>query len=188
MGDATDAPGDSLAARYAWQVPLTIDLGLKASESIYIGGYLQFAFGSEGSNHDVENACDDNDSNLENDISCNVTTIRLGVAGEYSLEPDARWNPWIGYGLGIEGVIQSINDRPRSREETNDSTGFTFAKLSFGATYRGAVGLAPFLEVVATQFTKTTTRINGKEVHSGPVDDPALHAWITVGLKLVVNP
>lgn len=188
VGDATDAPGDSLAARYAWQIPLTVDLGMKASERVYIGGYLQLAFGGEGSDHAVENACDDNDSNLENDVSCNVTTVRLGVAGEYSFEPDARWNPWVGYGIGVEGVVQSINDRPHGREETNDSTGFTFAKLSFGATHRGAVGLAPFIEVVASQFTKTTTRINGNEVHSGPVDDAALHAWILVGLKLVVNP
>lgn len=187
-GDATDRPSDTLGARYAWQVPILIGLGAKLATEWYLGGYLQFAFGSEGSNPSVEDACDDKDGNLENDVSCSVITIRLGLEGEYSFEPDARWNPWIGYGLGIESVVQSIDDRPQNREETNTSSGTTYAKLSFGADYRAGVGIGPFVEVVASRFEKTTTDINGYQVHSGPVDDPAWHTWITLGFRMVVRP
>ncbi|MCA9627449.1 MAG: hypothetical protein KC766_07280 [Myxococcales bacterium] len=188
FGDATGRPGDSLGARYAWQVPFLIGLGAKLAERWYLGGYLQFGFGSEGSNPGVEDACDDKDSNLENDVSCSVITIRAGLEGEYSFDPAARWNPWIGYGLGIEGVVQSIDDEPHNREETNSSTGTTYAKLSFGADYRAGVGIGPFVEVVATRFEKTQTEINGYEVHSGPVEDRALHTWITFGFRMVVRP
>lgn len=187
-GDATEDPGDSLGARYAWQLPLLFGLGAKLAEEWYLGGYLQFGFGSEGSDPGVEDACDDKDTNLENDVSCSVLTIRVGVEGVYSFEPEARWNPWIGYGLGIESVIQTIDDRPHNREETNSSTGTTYAKLSFGADYRASVGFGPVVEVVASRFEKTTTEINGSEVHSGPVDDPAWHTWITVGFRMVVRP
>lgn len=188
MGDASNVSADTLGRRYAWQVPVAIDLGAKITRSVFVGGYLHLGFGSEGSDSEVSGFCDDNDSNLENDVSCSVVTIRLGLEGHYQFQPAGRVNPWVGYGIGFESAVQSLTDRQHGYSESNTSSGFTYAQLSGGFDLRSAVGIGPFGELALGQFTKGTTEQNGRKVFSGGIDDPAWHAWLTIGLRLVVRP
>src|SRR5688572_27293580 len=39
MGDASGAPGDTLAARYSYQLPLVLDIGSKVTPHVHLGGY-----------------------------------------------------------------------------------------------------------------------------------------------------
>jgi hypothetical protein len=188
FGDATGVSSDTLGRRYAWQVPVAFDLGAKVTRAIFVGGYLQLGFGAEGSDNEVSAFCDDNDSNFENDVSCSVVTVRLGLEGNYQFQPDQRINPWLGYGFGFEGAIQSLTDRQRGYSETNTTSGLTYAQLSGGFDLRALVGFGPYAELALGRFTKVTTEQNGRKVFSGDIDDTAFHAWLTIGLRMVVRP
>ncbi|HVU01200.1 MAG TPA: hypothetical protein VHE30_05590 [Polyangiaceae bacterium] len=187
-GDATGASGDTLGRRYAWQIPLALDLGGKVSDSVYVGGYLGLGFGGEGSDFVTESACRDDDDDLQNDIACSAFSFRLGVEGEYSFSPGERWNPWIGYGVGFESSEESIEDRRRHYRETQISTGYTLGKISVGVDRRAAVGFGPFLEVALGRLTHGRTLVNDAEVGSGTIPAQAFHAWITLGLRMVIRP
>src|SRR5690606_21355163 len=145
--------------------------------NVYIGAYLGLGFGFEGNDSRIEALCDDDDDNLENDISCSSVTARIGLEGIYSFSPDERWNPWIGYGFGGELATQSIHDRQQGHKELVRSTGYTLAKLSFGADYRRAVGLTPFGELAIGRFNNTHTTIDGVSSRAA-IPDRDIHYWL----------
>jgi hypothetical protein len=187
-GSATGVAGDGLARRYSWQWPLHFDLGAKVTEAVHVGGYLSLAFGAEGSDRVVERYCDDDDSNLENDIGCTAFQIRVGVQAQYHFRPDQLANPWVGYGIGFESTTLAVDDRARGYQENTSASGITFAKLDGGLDFRLGVGLGPYVEAAVGRFTSSVTRINGERVFDGRVEEQAWHTWITVGVRLVVFP
>jgi hypothetical protein len=186
-GDATDAGGDALGDRYAWQVPIVLDLGARFAESFFAGVYLGIGFGSTGSDSELEAACRDDDDDGTNDITCNVLSLRAGLEGSYSFLPAEDLNPWIGYGIGYEATTATYTDHERGYKETVTSGGVTWAQLTLGLDLRKKIGVGPFLEVAVGEFNKTTTQI-GKQKHVVNIPDKALHAWIMLGLRFVVNP
>jgi len=188
MGDASGGGSDTLGRRYAWQLPIAIDLGAKVTRSIFVGTYFQLGFGAEGSDREVTAYCDDDDDNFSNDVSCSALTARLGLMANYQFAPDAAVNPWLGYGFGFESASQSLNDKQHGYSETTTASGLTYAQLAGGVDFRGSVGGGPYLEFAMGRFTRTSTEQNGRQVYSGAIDDRALHAWITLGLRLVVRP
>lgn len=109
-GNASGAPSDSLARRYAWQLPLVLDIGGRFAHSFFLGAYLGLGIGSTGSDSRVDAACTDDDDNGRNDIVCSAASFRVGVEMQYSFAPDAHVNPWLGYGLGFESAHASISD------------------------------------------------------------------------------
>lgn len=188
LGKATQQRGDSLARRYSWQWPLQIELGAKVTPNVHVGGYFTMAFGAEGDDAAIEEYCDDDDSNLENDIGCSALGLRLGVHAQYHFRPDQTVNPWLGYGIGFESTTQVLQDRPRGYEESTTASGITYAKLDAGLDFRLPVGLGPYLETAFGRFTKSSTNINGNKTFSGSIDDRAWHAWFTLGVRLVLFP
>jgi hypothetical protein len=188
VGDATSAANDDLADRYAWQIPILIDLGAKVSDAVYVGAYFGIGFGAEGKDVTIESYCRDDDEDFENDIACTVVTLQAGIEGRYSFSPAEDWNPWVGYGIGFESAQQWIDDRNRGYRESTTASGLTVAKLSGGADYRGKVGIGPVGEVAIGRFASSRTEVNELETFSGDIDDPGVHAWLTVGLRMVINP
>lgn len=187
-GRASGEPGDALATRYSWQIPFTFDLGYKPIPELYVGAYFGFSLGAEGNQALIERWCVDNDNDLENDIACNSHTLRAGLGAQYHLAPDARWNPWIGYGFGVESASQSIHDRHQGRSESTTATGVTFASLSAGADLRHVLGFGPYGEVSVGRFNSTSTEVDNIERFRGPIEDRALHYWLQIGLRMVVRP
>ncbi len=186
-GRATGKAGDTLAARYSWAVPFMFDVGFKPTEHLFFGTYFGLAWGAEGSYVPIEGACLDDDDDLVNDVSCNSITLRWGLEAQYHFSPDQRWNPWVGYGFGLEATDQSIDERGKRRESTI-SRGVTFAQLSGGVDFRSAVGLGPFFEASVGRFNSSRTEVNDVETFDGDIRDRALHYWLTLGLRLVVRP
>ncbi len=189
-GRVSGAPGDELARRYAWQVPFEVGLGAKPSEKFYVGAFLGFSLGAEGSDARVEQACDDKDSNLDNDISCSTYTLRFGVEGRYFFAASKSANPWLGYGIGFERAGQTIDDRIRGRQEQTMVDGFELARLGFGIDFRlnGTFGIGPALVIAVGRFSKTKTEVNGQETFSGSLDRPDAHVWGTIGARMVFLP
>jgi len=188
VGDATGEPGDSLSRRYAWQWPVAIDLGAKLMPELFVGAYFGFGIGSTGSDTRLEADCDDDDENFENEISCNAASLKLGLEAHYFFSPSARMTPWIGYGIGYESASAWISDTENGYDETVRANGFTYAEISFGLDLRYRIGFGPYASAAIGGFTRTTTEIGGKKVYEGPIDDQALHAWINLGFRFVVNP
>jgi hypothetical protein len=188
VGDATSQPNDTLASRYAWQVPIAVDLGMRFAQNYFVGGYLGIGFGSTGSDARLERACSDDDDDLENDIVCSAVTLRAGVEVHYNFRPDQRLNPWVGYGFGFEAASAKLSDHAQGYEETVTSSGLTYAQLSAGFDMRHAVGFGPFVEAAVGSFRRVTTDSGAALTTSRPIDDQALHAWLMLGLRLVVNP
>jgi hypothetical protein len=189
IGEATDEPSDSLSARYAWQVPIAIEAGVKVVPNVFVGGYFSYAFGAEGSDPLVEALCDDNDGNLENDIDCDASTLRLGLEVQYHFSPGEKMNAWIGYGAGYEVSDQTLTDRQQGYTERTIVSGFTAAKLDGGLDLRSkVVGAGPYIEAAIGQFTSTTTEIGSTETWSGDIPDAAWHAWLAVGFRMVILP
>lgn len=179
-GDASDAQGDELASRYAWQLPLLVDAGFKLQKPLFLGAYVGIGFGLPGSSPEAESAC------AARDVSCSVVSYQLGVQGQYHLRPSERFNPWLGAGLGYELVRQSLEGP--SYSELQVSSGMTLLKLMFGIDYRAAFGVGPFVEVSAARFQTTRTEVDGQEVHEGPVEPSAWHGFLVVGARVVLLP
>lgn len=189
LGDATGAPRDSLSARYSWHwVPLELGLGGKVSDSIYVGAYFNLGVGWEGSDPDTKARCEAGDD-LDDDVSCSSVSGRGGVEIRYTFTPADATSGWVGYGIGGTFASQTISDEGRYRETTT-ATGIELARLSGGFDFRPkrGFGLGPYAIISLGRFTHQRTEIKNAEVHSGSIDDPALHAWVCLGLRLVVFP
>lgn len=187
-GRATGEDRDLLSSRYSWQLPITLDLGVKPSPHVFVGTYMGFSKGAEGNDTRIEGYCDDDDEDFENDISCDSYTLRIGLQAQYHALPDQRWNPWIGYGFGYILANQSIEDRERSRSEDTTVTGLTYAQISGGIDFRSALGVGPYGEVSIGRFNSTHTVIDNEDTFQGAIDERAIHYWLTIGVRLVVRP
>jgi hypothetical protein len=188
FGDASGAAGDTLARRYAWQIPFVIDLGARFARSFFVGAYIGGALGSTGSDERIDAACVDDDENGRNDIACTSTSGRIGLEASYSFQPDDSLNPWIGYGIGFEVASASIRDDYHGVTESVTSTGVTYADIAVGLDFRKKVGIGPFFDVALGQFNNTTTDLGSRGTYKYKIEDKALHGWLTIGLRLVVNP
>jgi hypothetical protein len=113
----------ALSERYSSQFLFDIELGAKATDALFIGAYLGFGVGAEGSDERIESFCDDDDGDTENDIECSVVSLRLGVMARWSFSPAETVNPWLAYGIGFESQSQSIYDRVSTRRETTTASG-----------------------------------------------------------------
>ncbi len=188
VGAATSAANDSLSARYAWQwMPLEVGLGAKVIDPLYLGAYLNFAYGLEGSDLRTEARCDQ-DSDVVDDVSCSATSVRLGVEARYTFTPAERMSGWVGYGFGYTFGSQTISDTGRYTE-TSTAQGLELARLTGGLDFRvkRGFGLGPFALVSIGRYTRERTTINNV-VSSSDIADPAVHAWLSVGLRMVVFP
>ncbi len=188
VGAASNAAGDSLSARYAWQwMPLEVGLGAKVIDALYLGGYLNFAYGLEGSDLHTEARCNQG-NDVVDDVSCSATSVRLGVEARYTFTPAEHMSGWVGYGFGYTFGSQTISDAGRY-SETSTAQGLELARLTGGLDFRvkRGFGLGPFALVSIGRYTRERTTIN-TVVSSSEITDPAVHAWLSIGLRMVVFP
>jgi hypothetical protein len=189
FGDATGARRDSLSGRYSWQwVPLEVGLGAKVVDALYVGGYLSLGIGYEGSDSRVSARCESG-NDVEDDVSCNSVTVHAGIEARYGFAPADSMNGWIGYGFGISSANQTISDAGRYRESTT-ARGLDLARLSGGLDFRvkRGFGLGPFGIVSVGRFLHTRTEIRDDVTFSGDIENKATHAWVMLGLRMVVFP
>lgn len=179
-GEASDAQGDNLSARYGWQVPLLIDAGFKLQKPWFLGLYGGVGFGTLGSGNEAEQACSDEG------VECSTLSYQFGVQAQYHFAASDRLNPWLGMGGGYEIFRQSLSYAGYS--ETQQTAGIALVKLALGLDYRAAFGFGPFVEVSLGRFQATRTEIDGDEAHEGPVEPGAFHGFFTIGARFVVMP
>lgn len=188
-GSASGIAGDRLSRRYSYQWPLGLELGIKVSPALYLGGYFGVALGAEGSDTAIEAYCDDDDADFENDIGCSTVSLNAGLELRYGFAPAASFNPWVSYGLGFESTQQSLDDRAGGYAEQTISSGPTWAKLGAGFDYRGeVVGVGPYLQAAFGRFSRSSTYVNDDLTYQGELEQRGWHAWLTIGTRLVLFP
>ena len=183
MGKIAEAEGGSsekLSDFTSGQVPLFVDIGAKVIPNLFIGGYVGFAFGGAGG--DTADICD------QQDLDCLSVGFRIGVEAIFSIIPDGAINPWVGYGIGLEGVgVSSSND---DIETSLTYAGYEFARFMLGADFRlnEKLGLGPFVEYsLGTYNSFAIKRDPGSDIDDD-IDDTAMHQWLTLGARLVIFP
>jgi hypothetical protein len=189
FGEATAGKGDALSGRYSWQwMPLEIGLGAKVIDQLYFGGYLNVGVGLEGSDNRTEGRCESGNDFID-DVSCSSTSVRLGLEVRYTFTPEESLSGWIGYGFGWTNGSQTISDAGHY-SETSTVQGLELARLSGGLDFRASrgFGLGPFAMVSLGRYTHQRTELNNVVTFSGSIDEPALHAWASVGLRMVIFP
>ncbi len=163
---------DSLSQMSEWttgQVPIVADIGSKVSEHWFIGGYAGLGFGRGGTR------CS----------TCVSTGVVGGFEVLYSFLPSGRTNPWIGYGLGVEGL--SLSDTNPNVNLT--LVGIEFAHLLGGVDFRitRAFGIGPFVDFGAGQYVSASITDSGW-YSSGSITNRAFHQWFALGLRITVFP
>lgn len=189
FGDATGDRGDSLSARYGWQwMPFEIGLGAKITDEIYLGGYLNLGVGSEGGDLATSSRCEAGDD-VEDDVACSAVSVRAGIEARYTFTPSESSSGWLGYGVGFTSGTQYISDAGRY-SETTSSQGIELGRVTGGLDFRAkrGFGLGPFGMVSIGRYTHTRTEIRDLVTFSGDIEDPDIHLWVGVGLRMVVFP
>lgn len=189
FGAATDAPRDSLASRYSWQwTPFDVGVGIKPIDELYVGGYLNLGVGYEGSDTSTKARCEAGDD-VSDDVSCSSTNVHAGLELRYTFTPAESLTGWLGYGAGVTSATQSISDG-RGYSESSSVRGIDWARFSGGIDFRfvRGFGLGPFAVAHVGRYVHQRTEIRDVVTFSGPVQDPAVHVWLTLGLRLVVFP
>lgn len=163
---------DSLADMSEWtsgQVPIVADIGSKVSEHWFIGGYAGLSFGRGGSR------CS----------TCVSTGVMGGFEVLYSFLPSGRTNPWLGYGLGVEGL--SLTDTHPNVNYT--LVGIEFAHLLGGIDFRitKAFGVGPFIDFGAGQYVSASIS-DSVRYSSGSITNRAFHQWLALGVRFTVFP
>jgi hypothetical protein len=189
FGAATAGRADALSARYGWQwVPFEIGLGAKVIDELYVGAYLSLGVGAEGSDAPTKRRCEAG-HDIDDDVSCSSVTVHAGLEARYSFMPAESMNAWLGYGVGITTASQSISDAGRY-DETSTAQGIDFARLSGGLDFRfgRGFGLGPFAVASIGRYSHARTTINNVVTFSGDIDNPAMHAWVSLGMRMVILP
>ena len=189
FGRATDARRDWLNGRYSWQwVPLSLGLGAKLIDELYLGAYLDLGVGYEGSDSKTKSRCEAGDD-LSDDVDCSSLSVHAGVEARYNIAPSDSLNGWLGYGFGLTTGSQSISDAGRY-SETTTAHGIDFARLSGGLDFRlsRGFGMGPFAVFSLGRYLNQRTVIRDDVTFSGSIDNPAFHSWVTIGLRLVMFP
>jgi opacity protein-like surface antigen len=188
-GDASELPGDNLSARYGWQwTPLELGLGAKVVDQIYLGAYLDLGVGGEGSDPHTEGRCEAG-NDIDDDVSCSSTTVHAGIEARYSFTPAESMSGFVGYGFGITSGSQTISDAGRYRE-VSTARGIDYARLSGGLDLRVSrgFGLGPYGMLMIGRYEHQRTEIRNVVTFSGKIEDPTVHAWLQLGLRLVIFP
>ncbi|WP_044986327.1 hypothetical protein [Sorangium cellulosum] len=182
MGDATGAGADELSSSFGGQVPVLIEVGVKSGDSVFFGLYAGLGFGGPGSAADAQ--CS------SSGLSCDAQTFRIGPEVQVHLHPAGKVNPWLGYGLGLE--ISTISMRGPGGNASMSLMGVELAHLMAGVDFRlsSALGAGPVLDLSLAQYSSMTMELNGVEVPgaSGQIAETALHAWLSLGARLVLFP
>jgi hypothetical protein len=176
---ATTAMSDAVGI----QVPLILDIGAKPFEHVFIGAYFGIAQG--GAAGTVASVC------AHLGVSCDGLSLRFGAQVHYAFRPAATVNPWLGLAIGYE--IARSSGTSGKNSVTNTLAGLEFVHVLGGVDFRlsNVFGIGPFVDFALGRYSTAETKQDaGGRVTTlgGAINDPALHEWLTLGVRGVFFP
>jgi len=166
---------------YGLQRSLTLDVGLKPIENLFVGAYLGAGVGGAGSAFD---------SLCSGASSCSSSSLRIGVEAQFHFRPARLVNPWVGYGIGFESTSSKQELGPVTASQNRN--GIEFAHLMAGVDFRvfEVIGVGPYLDFSIAQYGSVSSSSSTQAVQEGSkdIEEKRIHEWLTVGLKITLLP
>lgn len=155
--------------------PLWVDVGYRISDRFFVGAYGQLGYGTTGP--ELAGPCQ-SAPNLE----CHIHSHRLGLETHLHLAPHNMFDPWLGYGFGLEWLATSITDG--TQESSFVATGFEFGNFQIGLDVQltDHFFFGPVLSGSVGQYSNIERCIAGSCTDEH-IEDGALHGWIVLGLR-----
>jgi hypothetical protein len=179
--DAADATSKvAMSDVFSPQVPIIVDLGGKPIPNLFVGAYIGIGFG--GAAGKQADACS------KANAGCVAASFRIGVEVQYHIAPEAKLNPWVGYGIGLEGNAVSGKGSD-GNQVTQSLGGVEYAHISGGFDFRlnKGFGIGPMADFSMGQYSHLKVESGGTSV-DGDIQNTTLHEWLTIGLRMVVFP
>ena len=175
--------GDSMSDSFTPQWPLIADIGVKVIPALFLGGYIGISVGGVGDQ--LKKPCE------AAGVDCMAVGFRFGIEAQLHLSPEARWDPWIGYGIGYE--IAGASGSKNNNKFTAALGGVEFAHLMAGVDYRvnKVIGIGPTADFAIGQYSIASAEatLNGvTSKRDSDIKDKALHEWLLIGLKVTFFP
>jgi hypothetical protein len=188
FGKAAAATGGDMSDSFTSEGELLLDVGAKIFKNVFLGGYVGIGLG--GTSGQLTAMCSDAD------LSCSTRTMRGGVEVQYHFAPRARYNPWVGYGLGTEESLYRAQSRVDGSTLNASLGGFEFAHLMAGLDVRlsKGIGIGPTVAFTAAQYSTVTSAYanNGSSdpylTTSGRITHQSIHEWFLLGVRLTYFP
>ena len=164
------------------QVPLGLELGIRALPMLTLGGYVELAPGILGST--ASDGCD------AYDHDCSTLGIRFGFMGHVHVLPHQPIDPWLGVGVGFEALTL--------KEELTSRIAITLAYTGVEVPLRAGVDfklnekfyLGPYVGYTFGKFYGVSLSCEGADdcpdEESRHIDKTAGHSWLGFGAKLTI--
>lgn len=181
-GDVADEDDADLDDWQQRQIPLWLDLGYRASGSVFVGAYLSYGFASVGSTFD--DLCD------LDDVDCSARSLRFGAQMQFHFMPQERTDAWLGLGIGWERA--SLSFEGPVEDISLSLNGLEWLMLQGGVDFQvaEAVAIGPFLALSISQFSSVDC--DGSDVVCtvlpDDIDDKAFHQWLFFGVRGAFGP
>lgn len=155
----------------AGQIPVGVDLGVRVARPLIVGVYGQVGTVLTRSSNDWTSVC-------PAAADCSGTDVQAGVQAHYHFAPGQRLDPWLGMGIGYEWYTLHA---PDARFKWG---GIQVANLQAGLdiSLGSVISVGPFLGLAMAQFTQLDVSPADKGF-SGPVQNPGIHDWLTMGAR-----
>lgn len=175
--------GEKMSDAFTPQWPIIADLGFKVIPQLFLGGYVGIAVGGAGDT--FKKACE------SANVDCLSIGGRIGIQAQFHFNPDGKWNPWVGYGIGYE--LAGVSGSKGNNKVSVAVAGVEYAHFMAGADYRinKTVGIGPFADFALGQYSIATleTTVNGlTQRRDGDIQNTSMHEWLTLGVKVTFFP
>ena len=165
-GDAEK--GTPLSQDLAGSVPIGLEVGYEILPPLTLEVYGSFGPAWAGS------VCDG--------ASCSSSVWRVGLEAAWRFQPVLGVRPWVGAGAGYEWAGETIT---QGADQLKVSLrGFELVNVQCGADYfvSEQLALGPFLEASLGRYDWLAVE-SPLGNSSGAIPEPALHLWLSVGLR-----
>ena len=179
FGKLEDAKGGGMSDTFSPQVPFVLDIGGKPIPNLFIGAYLGLAFGGAGGN--FADACE------RAKATCVGVGVRFGIEAQWHFLPDAKLDPWVGYGIGYAG--EGASGQANGVTTSLTVAGPEYGHFSGGLDFRlnKTLGIGPMVDFGIGKYTRAKTEALGV-AREGDIGNTALHERLTLGVRMVVLP
>jgi len=175
-----DGEGTRLGDLVSGAIPLQVDAGYFFNANIYLGAYFQYA---------PVFLADDCPSRT----TCSGSQLRFGANVSYHFRASEKLRPWLGLGIGYELLDTQVSTTLGTTESAIGMgyRGIEFASVQGGADYRinDTLSIGPYVSMTAGVYQTGIARfenvpILGNGETSVDIEDTAVHAWLSGGLRM----
>jgi hypothetical protein len=179
MGDA--GKDSKLSDGISGSVPLTLDVGYRVIDPLFVGAYLGYGFGFLASK--LQDSCD------AASADCSVSTFDIGAQAQYHLAPGSGTDFWFGGGLGYESLSTSESGGGLTIDSSTSALPQIMLQLGldFGDA---AMAYGPFLRFTHATYSSSSFDCSGANCGflTGldgdiPSDQQSSHQWLTIGVR-----